>query len=89
MGYGKNLCKGCSFLPVAYHPWPVARKKNGDRSPRFFSLVILLMVGPFTVTLAEDPVEDLAGARSGHLFVLNEDDVLRDLESSNLALAPR
>ena len=47
------------------------------------------MIGPFAVTLAEDPVEDLAGARSRHLFILNEDDVLRDFESGNLALAPR
>ena len=49
---------------------------------------VLLMISPFAEALAEDPVEDLACAGTRHFFVLDEVDVLRDLETRNLALSP-
>lgn len=48
----------------------------------------LLMVGPFAEALAKNPVEDLACAGTRHFFILDEVNILRDLETCDLALAP-
>jgi len=47
----------------------------------------LLMVFPHAVFLSQDPVENLAGRRFRHLFVLDEGNVFRYLEAGNCAFA--
>ena len=73
----------------------LARERAEGYRPVFFFYSLftihyslsLLMVFPHAIFFSQDPVEDLAGARSRHLFIFDEDNVLRDLETGYLAFA--